>query len=129
MACQFLDGPPRRSARCQMRAERVPKDMDALADIRAPSGAKHPRLHELPSQRLPIVVTEHARSTQVSVLPKGVRQLSRERHVSQASALRRVNLTIPVAPLHADLMLRQVHVSPFEGEHLSAPEPRFAAEQ
>jgi hypothetical protein len=88
-----------------------------------------PRLHDLPRERLSIILTEHACAPQVPMRRQRNVQPVRQWHVPQTPTLGRRHVSVPVGPAHAHLTVGQVHVTPLQRNHLAAPQPRFAAEQ
>ena len=83
-----------------------------------------PRLHDLPSQRLGVILAEHASAAQVPMLAERCRQSSRQRHVTQPPTLGRRHLAVPVGPADADLPVHQIDVGPFQRDYLAAWAPR-----
>ena len=63
---------PPTSLRCaahrQVRAERVTENVDPFPDIRPFRREPHPVLHDLPRERLPIVLTQHAPAVQMAMI-------------------------------------------------------------
>jgi len=55
------------------------------------------------------------------------RQSLRQRHVPNATAFRRAHVTAGSG--HAQLPLGQVHIGPFQPDHLAAPQTSLAAEE
>ena len=86
VAGEFLNRPRRRAAHRQVRTERVPQDVNALAS-RAPAARRvAPGLHDLLRQRRAVALAEHPRSAQMPMPPQRRRQPDRHRHVAHASA-------------------------------------------
>jgi len=53
----------------------------------------------------------------------------RHRHVPEPPTFRHRDVTLPLRALHAELPFLQIHVTPFEGHHFTAPKPRVSAQQ
>jgi hypothetical protein len=83
---KLLNRPCRSSTHCQVRAERVQKDVDTLRDVRLFGGVLNPVLNLLSSKRSAIALTQHARATQVSMLAKRRCQFQGQRHMAQPPA-------------------------------------------
>ena len=92
----------------------VTEDVHSVVQqVRLAGRSLGPRLHDLSSQRLGVILTEHARAAQVPMLAECSRQSSRERHMTEPPTLGRRHLTVPVRP--ADACSRAVHR---DGGHL-----------
>jgi hypothetical protein len=68
IARELLDGPCGRSTHREERAERMPKHVNALPNVRPLGGQSHPVLRDLPRERHPIRLTEHAPTPQMAMI-------------------------------------------------------------
>ena len=72
MPGKFLNRPRRGASHGEMRTERVPEHMDAVArDPRVSSHTLHPVLHRLASERAAVLLAEHPWAAQVPIRSKG----------------------------------------------------------
>jgi len=65
---KLLNRPCRGSTHRQVRTECVPKDVDTVSDVRFSGGVLDPILNLLTSQRRAIVLTQHTRTFQMTML-------------------------------------------------------------
>ena len=69
MSGEFLDRPRRRAAHRQMRAERVPEDVQARTlHLRATRHPPHQSLHDLLGEAASIVVAQDTRTQEMAVV-------------------------------------------------------------
>ena len=97
MPGKFLNRPRGGASHGEMRTERVPEHMDAVArDPRVSSHTPHPVLHRLASERAATLLVEHPWTAQVPMRSKGLRQSNREWHIALSPTLRHGDVPFPI---------------------------------
>jgi hypothetical protein len=130
MTSQLLNRSRSGSPHRQVRAERVPQDMNTdVPKVCATCRSGDESLNQSLSQGTAIVGTQHAAAFQVSMLPQRIRQPSCQWNVTRTPTFGRCDVTFPLRPLDAELTLRKINIRPLQCHHFPAAQACFASEQ
>ena len=117
---QLLDRPRRCPSHREMRTERVPQDVDAVAPGERP--ARRP-LHEVPDvllcERMTVLSAEDPRPPKVPMDRERACKPYRHRYDPGAAPLGQRHVAFPLGPLDHDLPFRQVDIGPLQGHDLA----------
>ena len=103
----------------QMRAERVTQDVNTWFHLSSPGDSSNRHLHDLLRERLTRLIADHARPSEMPRCFEGLRQLLRQRDVTNSTAVWRRDVAFPFRACDRELAIRQIDVAPFKGHDRS----------